>query len=297
MQKKKNSSSTPTDEFLRYLRAERGLSNNTLEAYGRDVHSFFDHVGRKELVSLDRDDVIAFLAVLQARKLASSSIARTLIALKVFFRFLKREGKHPHDIGKLLDTPKLWHILPEVLSSSEIDTLLAQPDTSTNQGIRDRAILELLYATGIRVSELCNLAIYDIDDDQVRVFGKGSKERIVPISARAVAAIDDYLAKVRDRFDSEEQKKLFLSLKGKPLDRTSVWKLIKVYAKKANIQKNIFPHMMRHSFASHLLDGGADLRVIQEMLGHSHISSTDRYTHVSLSKVHERFKSMHPRYS
>lgn len=284
------------EEFLRYLRAERGLSANTLEAYGRDVGSFLSHVGSKALDQLNRDDVISFLAMLQAKKYATSSVARALIALKVFFRFLKRDGLHPQDIGQLLDTPKLWQMLPDVLSSAEIELLLCQPDVSTNQGIRDKAILELLYATGIRVSELCNLAIYDVDDDQIRVFGKGSKERIVPVSARAVVAIDTYLSKVRDNYDSETLKTLFLSLKGKPIDRVSVWKLIKAYAKQANITKNIFPHMMRHSFASHLLDGGADLRIIQEMLGHAHISSTDRYTHVSLSKVHERFKNMHPRY-
>ncbi len=286
---------TKTD-FLNYLRAEKGLSLNTLEAYGRDVGSFLDHAKDIPVQAIKREDVIAFLAGLQAKKYASSSIARALIALKVFFRFLKREGVHAEDIGQMLDTPKLWQILPDVLSTTEVELLLAQPDTATNQGIRDKAILELLYATGIRVSELCNLNIYDVDDDQVRVFGKGSKERIVPISARAVCAIDNYLAKVRDGFDSEEQKKLFLSLKGKPIDRTSVWKLIKAYAKQAKLSKNIFPHMMRHSFASHLLDNGADLRIIQEMLGHSHISSTDRYTHVSLSRVHERFKNMHPRY-
>ncbi|MCE5294928.1 MAG: site-specific tyrosine recombinase XerD [Chlamydiales bacterium] len=286
-----------TDEFLLYLRAEKGLSPHTLEAYGRDVRNFLTHLNnQKPVEQIDRDDVITFLAMLQAKKYASSSVARALIALKVFFRFLKRENKHPHDIGKLLDTPKLWQMLPDVLSSTEIELLLAQPDLSSNQGIRDKAILELLYATGIRVSELCNLAIYDIDDDQIRVFGKGSKERIVPVSKRAVEAVDDYLAKVRQAYDSETLKTLFLSLKGKPIDRTSVWKLIKTYAKQAQINKNIFPHMMRHSFASHLLDGGADLRIIQEMLGHAHISSTDRYTHVSLNKVHERFKSMHPRY-
>ncbi len=233
---------------------------------------------------------------MQAKKYASSSIARALIALKVYFRFLKKEGVHQEDIGQLLDTPKLWQILPDVLSTEEIELFLSQPDLCTNQGIRDKAIIELLYATGIRVSELCNLSIYDVDDDQIRVFGKGSKERIVPVSSRALLHIDTYLGKVRCLHDSEKEKKLFLTLKGKPIDRTSVWKLVKVYAKKAGIVKNIFPHMMRHSFASHLLDGGADLRIIQEMLGHSHISSTDRYTHVSLSKLHERFKSLHPRY-
>lgn len=282
-------------EFLSYLRAERGLSANTLEAYGRDINNFLNYIEQKLIASIQREDVLSFLASLQANNYATSSIARALIALKVFFRFLKREELHAQDIGQLLDTPKLWQMLPDVLSSAEVEALLAEPDVATNRGIRDKAILELLYATGIRVSELCNLAIYDVDDDQVRVFGKGSKERIVPISARAVNAIDVYLSRVRHLANIEE-KKLFLSLKGKPIDRTSIWKLIKVYAKQANITKNIFPHTMRHSFASHLLDGGADLRIIQEMLGHAQISSTDRYTHVSLSKVHERFKNMHPRY-
>lgn len=284
------------DEFLRYLRSERGLSANTLEAYGRDVGSFLQFVDQKEVACIDREEIIAFLAQLQAKQYASSSIARCLIALKVFFRFVKQEGMHRDDLGRHLDTPKLWQMLPEVLSPKEVEALLSQPDGASKQGSRDKAILELLYATGIRVSELCNLHIYDVDDKQIRVFGKGSKERIVPISQRAVAAVDAYLANGRDAFDSEKEKKLFLSMKGKPIDRTTVWKMIKRYAKAAKIQKNIFPHMLRHSFASHLLDGGADLRVIQEMLGHAQISSTDRYTHVALSKVHERFRNMHPRY-
>lgn len=281
---------------MQYLGTERGLSQNTLIAYGRDVEGFVAFLQGVDLAKIDREHVINYLAFLQSKDYASSSNARALIALKVFLRFLKKEGIHTQDIGLLLDTPKLWQILPDVLSTQEVDHLLLQPDSTSKAGIRDRAILELLYATGIRVSELCNLSLYDVDDDQVRVFGKGSKERIVPVSERAVKAVDTYLAQVRSLFDSEKEKKLFLSLKGKPIDRTSVWKLIKGYAKKAKIGKNIFPHMLRHSFASHLLDGGADLRIIQEMLGHAHISSTDRYTHVSLSKLHERFRAMHPRY-
>lgn len=281
---------------MQYLGTERGLSQNTLIAYGRDVEGFVTFLQGVDLAKIDREHVINYLAFLQSKDYASSSTARALIAVKVFLRFLKKEGIHAQDIGLLLDTPKLWQILPDVLSTQEVDHLLAQPDAASMAGIRDRAILELLYATGIRVSELCNLSIYDVDDDQVRVFGKGSKERIVPVSERAVQAVDTYLAQVRSLFDSEKEKKLFLSLKGRPIDRTSVWKMIKSYAKKAKIAKNIFPHMMRHSFASHLLDGGADLRIIQEMLGHAHISSTDRYTHVSLSKLHERFRAMHPRY-
>lgn len=200
------------------------------------------------------------------------------------------------DIGPSLDTPKLWQLLPDILSTEELEKLFLQPDLETKRGIRDRAVLELLYATGMRVSEACNLEIYDVNDDVVRVLGKGSKERIVPISKRACEAVDRYLTQVRDHFDSETEKKLFLSMKGKPLDRIAVWKMIKAYAKKAGIAKNIFPHALRHSFASHLLDGGADLRIIQEMLGHANIASTDRYTHVSLTQIQKTFSTHHPRY-
>jgi integrase/recombinase XerD len=280
------------EEFLQYLGSERGLSKNTLTAYSRDLENFIAFAN-SPVEALSVDHAINFMTKLSDDTYAPASRSRALIAIKVFFRFLQKEGIQEKDLGRLLDTPKLWQTLPDILSSTEIEALLNQPDTTTRQGIRDRAILELLYATGIRVSELTSLRIYDVDDDQIRVFGKGSKERIVPISARAVAAVDAYLSQVRT---TEEEKCLFLSMKGKPLDRTTVWKLVKEYAKKAKIQKNIFPHALRHSFASHLLDGGADLRIIQEMLGHAHISSTDRYTHVSLGRLQEHFQRLHPRY-
>lgn len=285
--------------FIRYLTCERGLSSNSIEAYSRDIAYFLDFLsssGVETLSELSADHIINFLAYLQSQEYASSSIARSLITVKVFARYLAKEELHEKDVGLLLDSPKLWQTLPDILSLHEIELLFSQPDLSSKVGVRDRAIFELLYATGIRVSELCALDIYDVSDDEIRVIGKGSKERIVPISNRAVKAVDDYLVRVRDSFDSEKQKKLFLSMKGKPLDRTTVWKMIKAYAKKAAITKNIFPHMLRHSFASHLLDGGADLRIIQEMLGHAHISSTDRYTHVSLGKVQELFQLLHPRW-
>lgn len=285
--------------FVQYLMCERGLSPNSIEAYSRDVGSFLDflkHSGIDTVAALSAPHIIEFLAHLKNKQYASSSSARALIAIKVFCRYLAKEELHEKDIGLLLDTPKLWQTLPDILSLEEIELLFSKPNPSTMVGIRDRAILELLYASGIRVSELCGLEIYDVSDDEVRVLGKGSKERIVPISDRAVKAVDTYLVRVRDRFDSDTQKKLFLSMKGKALDRTSVWKMIKTYAKEAGIAKNIFPHMLRHSFASHLLDGGADLRIIQEMLGHSHISSTDRYTHVSMGKIQELFTALHPRW-
>lgn len=293
-----NSSSKPSEllSFLHYLFSEKGLSENTLEAYGSDLERFLSYI-QKSVEEIQVQDVIFFMEHLIQEGYASSSRARAVISIKVFFKFLFREEIKKTDLGLLLDTPKLWQTLPEILSTNEVERLLAQPDVATEQGIRDKAILELLYATGIRVSELVGLTIYDIDDDQIRVFGKGSKERIVPVSSRAIRAVDAYLNQVRHQFESEKQQALFLSMKAKPINRMQVWKIVKECAKKAAIEKNIFPHALRHSFASHLLDGGADLRIIQEMLGHAHISSTDRYTHVSLHKLHEHFKAFHPRFN
>ncbi|MCB1135379.1 MAG: tyrosine-type recombinase/integrase, partial [Chlamydiia bacterium] len=174
------------------------------------------------------------------------------------------------------------------------DALLSQPNPKTALGARDRAILELLYASGLRVSELCSLKINDVDDDALKVMGKGSKERIVPLGRKALEAIDFYLLHYRERWDSKKQRRLFLTRTGKDLDRISVWKMVKRYAREAGIQKSISPHTLRHSFATHLLDNGADLRVIQEMLGHATITSTDRYTHVSQTQVQEAFHRFHP---
>lgn len=298
MKREKKSSSTHSElhSFLQYLSLERGLSEHTIAAYGADLQRFLDHV-KKPIGSITVDDIVSFMQSLLEREYASSSRARAMISIKVFFRFLFREELLAQDLGLLLDTPKLWQTLPEILSTSEVEQLLQVPDITEPRGIRDKAIVELLYATGMRVSELVGLGIYDLDDDQVRIFGKGAKERIVPVSARAVQAVDRYLNCVRDRFDSDTQKALFLTLKGKPLSRIAVWKIVKECAAKAEIRKNIFPHALRHSFASHLLDAGADLRIIQEMLGHAHIASTDRYTHVSLGRLHEHFKACHPRFS
>lgn len=293
-----NSPDTYIDSFLQYLIAERGLSPNTIEAYSRDLNHFFDFVrNRAELAhKVTTESIVDFLSTLQAQKYASSSIARTLIALKVFFRFLKKEGALEHDLGQFLDTPKLWQTIPDILSYLEVEALLAAPDLETKEGLRDKAIVEVLYATGIRVSELCNLRIYDMDDEQIKVMGKGSKERLVPIAKKAVDAVDIYLHHVRSAFDSDREEKLFLANSGKTLDRVAVWRIIKQLAKRAKITKNISPHTLRHSFASHLLDAGADLRVIQEMLGHAHISSTDRYTHVSGAQLQRNFLKFHPRW-
>ena len=216
----------------------------------------------------------------------------SLIAIKVFFRFLKREGIISQNITLLLATPKIWQLIPDVLSIEEMEQLLNQPDLSLVKGVRDRAILEVLYASGLRVSELCGLTIRDVDDEYMRIRGKGGKERLVPIGRKAISAIDRYL-----HFrDGPLEETLFVGKGGQPIDRVTVWKMIKSYAVQAGISKSISPHTFRHSFATHLLDNGADLRVIQELLGHSSITSTDRYTHISCSHLQQAFEEFHPRH-
>jgi integrase/recombinase XerD len=286
------------DDFLSYLGSEKGLTKNTIEAYQRDTFVFAGYLENRGVASFSdvvQEDLVDFLSFLKQKEYAPSTMTRHLISIKVLFRFLKRERLVENNVALYLQSPKLWQLIPEVLSLEEMESLLLQPDKGTSEGIRDTAILELLYACGLRVSELCTLKIYDVEDDTVRVFGKGRKERIVPLGKKALAAIDRYLCKVRDQFESEKTDHLFVTAKGKPLDRIAVWKMIKHYGRMAGIQKNISPHTLRHSFATHLLDNGAELRVIQEMLGHASISSTDRYTHISRSHLQQAFESFHPR--
>jgi integrase/recombinase XerD len=283
-------------KFLSYIAAEKGLANNTIEAYGRDISIFIKFLyerGISDYSAITEDDVIVFLSTLEGKATATRS--RAFIALKVFFRFLKREGYITANKMQYLDTPKIWQLIPEVLMYDEVERLLEQPDVTTSLGARDKALLEVLYASGLRVSELCGLKIYDVDDTFVRVMGKGSKERLVPLGKRALEAVDYYLVHYRGEHDSEKEKHLFLSQRGNPIDRVLVWKMIKKYAIEAEIHKEISPHTLRHSFATHLLEGGADLRVIQELLGHSDIKSTDRYTHVSTKHMRDAFESFHPR--
>lgn len=217
-----------------------------------------------------------------------------LVAIKVFFRFLKKEGLISVDLGCYFETPKIWQLIPEVLQIGEVDALLSQPKIDDRIGARDKAILELLYATGMRVSELCGLCIHDLSDTFVKVQGKGNKERIIPVGKKAIVAVDHYLVHYRGEV-REENGPLFVTSGGKPIDRIMVWNRVKMYAKKAGIAKSISPHTLRHSFATHLLEGGADLRLIQDMLGHEDIGTTDRYTHVSGSRLRAAFKEFHPR--
>ncbi len=274
------------EDFIAHLRSEKGLSSHSVEAYGRDVRLFLSHH------TPSVENVVRHLGDLKEQGYASASIARALIALKVFFRFLFREGILAQNLSSLLETPKLWQLIPEVMTQSEVTRLLQTPDPETFLGARDRALIEMLYGSGLRVSELCSLSIYSIDETSVKVMGKGRKERVVPVGRKALEAVDHYLVCFRDAFEGEA---LFVTKHGKAIDRVAVWRLIKQYAKQAGIQKPISPHTLRHSFATHLLDHGADLRVIQEMLGHSHIGTTDRYAHVSQSRLQEAFSKFHPR--
>lgn len=277
------------EDFITYLASEKGLAQNTIEAYGRDVARFLEA----------KCSIIDFLALLKDDGYGSSSLCRILISIKVYHQFLKREGLIAVDEAKAIAGPKLWQKIPETLSEEEMRAFLAAPkrapDPSTFLGVRDAACLELLYASGLRVSELCSLKITDVDDTFVKVRGKGSKERVVPIGKKAQEAIDRWLHQFRSQFDSEKNLSLFVTEKGKPLDRIAVWKRVKHWAGMAGITKRISPHSLRHTFATHLLDHGADLRIIQEMLGHASISSTDRYTHVSRESLKRSFNTFHPR--
>lgn len=278
-------------DFLSYISSEKGLSENTRSAYRRDIEkwiAFSQRMSKGE----EEADILAFLELLQKENYASASISRAFFALKVFFRFLKREGIIQKNPMEFLSSPKLWQLIPEVLSTDEMERLLQVPDISSEVGCRDRAILELLYSSGLRVSELCQLSLYAIEDTYVRVHGKGSKDRLIPVGKKAIQAIDDYLNRFRNR---DTRPLLFVSPQEKPLSRIAIWQMIKRYAQLAGIKKNVSPHTLRHTFATHLLDHGADLRVIQEMLGHASISSTDRYTHVSSKKLVQAFESFHPR--
>lgn len=289
-----DTSSKLKSAFLDTMRFERGLSSNTILAYGRDLSHFEAFLNGKEFKQVGQEEIFAFLSHLKNQGYASSSICRILIAVKVFFRFLKKEKEIASDLARYFETPKIWQLVPEVLSTEEMDLLLSQPKIDDFLGARDRAILELLYATGIRVSELCQLRLNDLNDSFIKVRGKGKKERLVPLGKKATDAIDYYLIHFRGEV-KDENGFLFVSSKGRGIDRITVWNRVKVYAKSAEITKSISPHTFRHSFATHLLENGADLRLIQEMLGHEEIATTDRYTHITGSRLKNAFKQFHPR--
>lgn len=290
------------ERFVHYVTLERGFAENTVRAYLHDLEQFSTWLSpeqRQEPARITRDDILAFLEDSRRRQnLAAASLARRLVAVKILFRHLATERLIPADITDVLEGPRLWRLLPDFLSTEEVERLLRIYDGRDPLTRRNRAILELLYSSGLRVSELATLRLNAVSFEQsvIRVLGKGSKERLVPMGRPAQQALSDYLDQARPQLDrSGAAPHVFLSARGRPLTRDRVWRVVRDAAIQAGIHKNVYPHMLRHSFASHLLAGGADLRVIQELLGHADISTTQIYTHVEgnrLAAVHRRF---HPR--
>lgn len=286
--------------FLNCLRVEKGLSDNTIQAYRRDMVKFAAFATSRNLATKDvrRGDVVDFLGSLYRKGLDSRSVARHLVTVRHFFRFSLMEGHVDDDPAATIESPRFRQSLPEFLSVEEVDRLLAQPDTSAMVGMRDRAMIELMYSCGLRVSELCGLRVADLQAEAgcLRCIGKGNKERLVPVGRQALEAVQRYLRGSRPKLLCEGSSPyLFLNLKGRKVDRIAYWKTLGQYGRKAGLRKALTPHMLRHSFATHLLDRGADLRSVQMMLGHSDISTTQIYTHVVEERLKQVYKAHHPR--
>jgi integrase/recombinase XerD len=285
------------------VKVEKGLSSNTVSAYKRDLVKF-DAFARKRKLSLEaisRDDLVDFLAGLYRQKLESRTVARQLVTLRNFFRFAQIQELISVDPSINLESPKIRRTLPGYLRLEEIERLLEQPDEKTPLGLRDRAMLEVLYSTGLRVSELIGLRVSDVDTKVgcVRCIGKGDKERIVPIGRQALVMVEKYLRKARPplcgKSKSTSSPTLFVNRRGTALSRVGVWKILSAYGRRAGLRVAIKPHMLRHSFATHLLERGADLRSVQLMLGHADISTTQIYTHVVEERLKQIYKAHHPR--
>ena len=287
------------DAFLDHLRVERALAKNSLEAYAHDLGMLLSHVGvDRPLESLGTDEITSLLMANLECGIGARSSARHLSALRGFFKFCKRERLMLRDPTALVDRPRLQKRLPRVLSFQEIERLLAAPDPKTHRGARDAAMMQLMYASGLRVSELVGLRVPDLDTERglVSAFGKGSKRRLVPVGEVALLALSQYLRDVRPLvLRGRECNALFLSPSARPLTRQGFWKIIKRYARAAGIMTPVSPHKLRHSFATHLLQGGADLRAVQAMLGHADLGTTEVYTHVAADHVRAAHAKSHPR--
>lgn len=287
-------------EFLSYIRVEKGLAQNTIAAYGRDLKCFLQFANERRLRAdtATRSDVVDFLASLYHRGLDSRSVARYLVTLRHFFRFCVLENYVREDPAVTIEAPKFRHSLPEFLSIEEVDRLLAEPNVNDPLGLRDKAMIELLYSTGLRVSELCGVRVEDLQMELgcLRCIGKGNKERLVPVGKQAIAVITEYLKTARrELLGDQTSPYLFVNRRARPIDRVAFWKTLQTYGRKAGLHRSLTPHMLRHSFATHLLDRGADLRAVQMMLGHSDISTTQIYTHVVEERLKQVYKAHHPR--
>jgi len=289
------------EPFNDFLMLELGASPRTDEAYGRDLTRFATYAMSRGAAG--PPDVTArmlreYVYHLKDLGLAPASIRRNVSALRTYFKFLLGEGHLTHDPSERLESPKRWRTLPEVLSVAEVERLLASPTLDDPLVFRDRALLELAYGAGLRVSEWISIGVRDVmfDEGLVRVFGKGSKERLVPIGRRAIGALASYVRELRPRLEHGEGRgALFLNARGQPLTRMGAWKILTKYVTRAGIEKHVSPHTLRHSFATHLLEGGADLRAVQEMLGHADISTTQIYTHVDREYLRTVHRQFHPR--
>jgi len=288
-------------EFIYFMSVEKGLSSNTLESYQRDLRKFFFFLQERninEIEHVSRKIITDFLAEQKEKGLAPTTLTRRLASIRSFYQFLQKEQLTTENPSLELETLKTEKKLPQVLSVQETELLLEQPGTNSTTGIRDKAMLELLYATGMRVSELVSLNLSDINMKMgfIKCSGKGNKERMIPLGSAALRSIQEYLKSSRLILSKQkEDKALFLNQQGTRLTRQGFWKILKKYAQKAGINEDITPHTLRHSFATHLLENGADLRSVQEMLGHADIATTQIYTHVARNKIKEIYNQTHPR--
>ncbi len=288
-------------EYTDYLAVEKGLSKNTLESYRRDLNKLIAFLNKREIVRpelVDSEDINCFLGELKSNKCATSTLSRTIASIRSFFNFLMEEGFIENNPALELESPRIEKKLPRVLTTSEVERLLGQPKSRDYKGVRDKAMLELLYASGIRVSELIDLNLSDFDPrvGYLRCRGKGQKERIVPIGSVAINTVSEYMAKARSHLcRNNHETALFVNQHGNRMTRQGFWKILKKYAMTSNIDGDITPHTIRHSFATHLLENGADLRSVQEMLGHSDIATTQVYTQITRKKIREVYDKSHPR--
>jgi integrase/recombinase XerD len=288
------------ENFVAYLRSECHLSENTASAYRRDMEHFLAWVGQRRLTELTASSLTDYLGWLHDRRLSTASIARHIVSLRMFYRYLQLEGLVVQNPVELITTPKQWQRMPTVISVEQVDAFLAAPTVSDSYWRRDRALLELLYATGCRVSEVSRLELRDVylQERYCRCWGKGNKQRIIPLNEQAVAAIRQYMDQERPTLAarcSSPPSWLVLSRSGRRLRREAIWELVKKYAARAGLPPSITPHTLRHSFATHLLAGGADLRQVQEMLGHANIRTTQIYTHVDMTRLKQVHQRFHPR--
>lgn len=288
------------DEFLNELDNDRGLSKNTLESYSRDIRQFFEYLKSAGMspLNVSKASVIAYLMYLQKSSKAPSSISRSLASLRSFYQFAFAHRLIDKDPTLNLESPKIERKLPQILTVQQVELLLEQPDRSTPKGNRDKCMLELLYATGIRVSELISLDTDDVSLSLgfVRCRGKGMKDRVIPIGSIALKALDEYISKFRQvLIRNPEEKSLFVNFHGVRMTRQGFWKIVKYYTKMAGIDADITPHTLRHCFAAHLIENGADLKSVQQMMGHSDISTTQIYTQLNRSRIKDVYKKAHPR--